>query len=65
VATLPRSRNSEGYRGRIKLAREGLAELRRLDRTKLPETLRVSADLIGWQLDTVVAKSLTSTMPFG
>ena len=46
---------TEAYRrGRIALARKGLAELARFDRSKLTATQRVSADLMQWQLDTVV-----------
>jgi uncharacterized protein (DUF885 family) len=46
---------TEAYdRSRIQLARKGLAELARFDRSKMTETQRVSADLMRWQLDTVV-----------
>src|SRR5579883_399790 len=41
-------------RARIELARKGLAELGKFDRSKLTEIQRVSADLMAWQLDTVV-----------
>ena len=41
-------------RQRIDLARKGLAELRKFDVTHLSETQRVSADLMQWQLDTIV-----------
>jgi uncharacterized protein (DUF885 family) len=41
-------------RSRIKLARQGLAELRKFDRVRLTETQRVSADLMEWQLNTIV-----------
>src|SRR5262249_29300686 len=41
-------------RQRIELARKGLAELRKFDLTHLSETQRVSADLMQWQLDTIV-----------
>jgi uncharacterized protein (DUF885 family) len=41
-------------RDRIRRARQGLAELRKFDRARLTETQRVSADLMQWQLDTVV-----------
>lgn len=44
----------EWRRGRIQLARRGLAELGRFDRARLNEAQRVSADLMQWQLDTVV-----------
>jgi uncharacterized protein (DUF885 family) len=43
-------------RVRIQLARKGLAELRQFDRRKLTVTQRVSADLMQWQLETVVAE---------
>jgi uncharacterized protein (DUF885 family) len=39
---------------RIALAKKGLAELRRYDRTKLSPQERVSANLMEWQLDTLV-----------
>jgi len=41
-------------RSRTQLARRGLAELRKFDRAKLPDTLRVSADLMEWQLETFI-----------
>src|SRR4029077_21219596 len=41
-------------RSRIQLAEQGLAGLRKFDRTKLTDTQRISADLMQWQLDTVV-----------
>ena len=41
-------------RERIKLARKGLAELRTFDRARLNDTDRVSADVMQWQLDTLV-----------
>jgi uncharacterized protein (DUF885 family) len=41
-------------RDRIRRARQGLAELRKFDRARMSETQRVSADLMQWQLDTVV-----------
>jgi uncharacterized protein (DUF885 family) len=41
-------------RERTTLARKGLAELRRFDRTRLSETQRVSADLMEWQLETII-----------
>jgi uncharacterized protein (DUF885 family) len=41
-------------RSRIQLAEQGLAGLRKFDRTKLSDTQRISADLMQWQLDTVV-----------
>ena len=46
---------TEAYRrSRIQLARTGLAELRKFDRTKMTDLQRVSAELMEWQLDTVV-----------
>jgi uncharacterized protein (DUF885 family) len=45
---------TEAYiRERIALARKGLAQLRKFDRTRMSDTHRVSADLMEWQLDTV------------
>jgi uncharacterized protein (DUF885 family) len=41
-------------RERIALARKGLAELRKFDRSNMSEVQRVSADLMEWQLDTIV-----------
>jgi uncharacterized protein (DUF885 family) len=41
-------------RARIALARRGLAELRTFDRVSLTDSERLSADLMEWQLDTVV-----------
>jgi uncharacterized protein (DUF885 family) len=41
---------------RIALARKGLAELRKYDRSKLTATQRLSADLMDWQLETVVGE---------
>ena len=41
-------------RDRIRRARRGLAELRKFDHARMTETQRVSADLMQWQLDTVV-----------
>lgn len=43
-------------RARIRLARAGLAGLRKFDRMKMTEVQRVSADLMEWQLDTVVSE---------
>jgi uncharacterized protein (DUF885 family) len=43
-------------RERIRLARQGLAELRKFDRSKLADTLRVSADVMEWQLDLIVRR---------
>ncbi len=44
----------EYRRSRIELARKGLAELAKFDRSKLSETQRVSADLMQWELDVIV-----------
>src|SRR5579872_11300 len=41
-------------RGRIQLAKQGLAQLQKFDRSKFTDTQRISADLMQWQLDTVV-----------
>jgi len=40
-------------RARIQLARKGLTELRKFDRSRLTETQRISADVMAWQLQTV------------
>ncbi len=44
----------EWRRARIQLAKRGLAELGKFDRTGLDQTQRISADVMQWQLDTVV-----------
>lgn len=41
---------------RIKLARRGLAELQKFDRSKMTESQRVSAELMHWQLDLVAQR---------
>jgi uncharacterized protein (DUF885 family) len=41
-------------RERIRLARQGLAELPKFNRAQMTETQRVSADVMQWQLDMVV-----------
>ena len=41
-------------RARIQLAKQGLAQLQKFDRTKFTDTQRISADLMQWQLDTLV-----------
>ena len=41
-------------RARIQLAKQGLAQLQKFDRSKFTDTQRISADLMQWQLDTVV-----------
>jgi uncharacterized protein (DUF885 family) len=38
---------------RIRLARKGLGELRKFDRSQLSETQRVSAELMQWQLEAI------------
>jgi uncharacterized protein (DUF885 family) len=46
--------HTDAYRrGRIQLAKQGLAELRRFDRAKMNQTQRVSAELMDWQLKTI------------
>ena len=45
-------------RDRIRLARKGLTELRKFDRSHMTETERVSAELMDWQLDSVVREYL-------
>ena len=52
-------------RGRIQLARRGLIELAKFDRTRLTDLQRVSADLMQWQLDTLVREEpyLDYTLP--
>src|SRR4029077_4514071 len=42
------------HRTRIQLAKQGLAQLQKFDRSKFNDTQRISADLMQWQLDTVV-----------
>ena len=46
---------AEWQRGRVGLAARGLAELRRFDRDALPAAQRLAADLLEWQLDTIVS----------
>ena len=41
-------------RARIQLAKQGLAQLQKFDRSKFTDLQRISADLMQWQLDTVV-----------
>jgi uncharacterized protein (DUF885 family) len=43
-------------RQRLQLARKGLAELSKFNRTGMTETQRVSADVMKWQLEMVVAE---------
>lgn len=38
---------------RIRMARKGLTQLRKFDRSKLSDTRRVSAELMEWQLETI------------
>jgi uncharacterized protein (DUF885 family) len=46
--------SSEWQRGRIRLAARGLAELGRFDRAGLPPVQRTAAELLEWQLETIV-----------
>ncbi|HEV2200927.1 MAG TPA: DUF885 domain-containing protein [Bryobacteraceae bacterium] len=43
-------------RERIRLARQGLAELAKFDRSKMTDGQRLSADVMQWQLETVVGE---------
>ncbi len=43
-------------RARIQLAKQGLEQLQKFDRSKLTATQRISADLMQWQLETVVGE---------
>lgn len=43
-------------RKRLQLAQKGLAELQKFDRTGMTETQRVSAEVMKWQLEMVVAE---------
>lgn len=54
----------EYRRGRVELARRGLAELRAFDRTGLTEVQRVSAELMEWQLDSLVRSHQFSDYSF-
>ena len=47
-------RTLEWRRDRIQRARQGLAEIRRFDRSRFTDLQRVSADVMDWQLDMVV-----------
>ena len=47
-------RTTEWRLDRIARARKGLAELRKFDRARMTELQRVSAELLDWQLDTVI-----------
>jgi uncharacterized protein (DUF885 family) len=51
-------------RARIQLAKQGLAELQRFDRPTMTETQRVSADVMQWQLQTIVDEEPFLTTPF-
>jgi uncharacterized protein (DUF885 family) len=53
-------------RDRIRLARVGLTELQKFDRSRISETERVSADLMAWLLDAVVREEpfLDFSFPF-
>ena len=41
-------------RSRIELARKGLTQLGKFDKTRMTETQSLSADLLQWDLDTIV-----------
>src|SRR5579863_7124205 len=41
-------------RARIQLAQRGLAQLKKFDRVRVTDSERVSAEVMQWQLDTVV-----------
>jgi uncharacterized protein (DUF885 family) len=58
-------RSEAQKRARIQLARRGLAELRTFDRISMSEAQRVSADVMQWQLQTVVDEEpfLDDTFP--
>jgi len=47
-------RTLEWRRDRIARARNALADLRKFDRTRVTELQRISAELLDWQLDTVI-----------
>src|SRR5580658_2634710 len=48
---------TRAYReSRIQLARKGLAELAKADRSKMTEAQRLSADIMRWQLETAAAE---------
>src|SRR5689334_10586630 len=48
--------SDEAVHARISLAREGLASLRKFDRTKLTADQRLSADMLEYQLNDIVAE---------
>jgi uncharacterized protein (DUF885 family) len=58
-------RTLEWRRDRIQRARQGLVELRRFDRSRMTDLQRVSADVMGWQLDTLAREEpyLDNTFP--
>lgn len=45
---------AEWWRGRIRLARQGLSELDKFDRARMTDVQRVSTDVMQWQLDAIV-----------
>jgi len=48
------SPETDAYRrARIQLAKRGLGELRKFDRSKMADAQRLSADLMDWQLDLI------------
>jgi uncharacterized protein (DUF885 family) len=42
------------HRTRMQLAKQGLAQLQKFDRSKFTDIQRISADLMQWQLDTLI-----------
>jgi uncharacterized protein (DUF885 family) len=54
----------EHAQGRVGLARRGLQELRAFDRTGLSDVQRVSAELMEWQLESVLAADRYSDLYF-
>jgi uncharacterized protein (DUF885 family) len=54
----------EYRRGRVELARRGLAELRTFDRSGLTDVQRVSAELMEWQLDSLIRSDRFSDYTF-
>ncbi|HEY6361765.1 MAG TPA: DUF885 domain-containing protein [Vicinamibacterales bacterium] len=54
----------EYRRERARLARRGLAELRRFDRSAMTDAQRVSAQLMEWQLDTIASGEAFDDLAF-
>jgi uncharacterized protein (DUF885 family) len=46
--------NLRWRRGRIQRARRGLSELRRFDRSRMNDVQHISADVMDWQLETII-----------